>query len=331
MNGNSIAGGSSVVGMLTDWIDLISYLKDFLHIDIKNPEFMEKIILFIAIGVLILVVVNRFIKKQRELKLCNAGTRGIPCKVDQYKIFKSKDKAEDILNRLHRDLYHCVHCIKQKIKKLDTKSYTHAIRIEDIPDIKLLLQHFHATLYNVFNIDTSISIYSTSTTSDNQIMLTRDMFLGSKEEEKMQNRRILTNKYLAAKAPKHSMEELTLKAERYFRKHGCETFHKNSVFDFILSNSHNSWLSNDLEVDSKRQLFFTTSENYKVFYNSLAAFAILPPECNENRDTAIKGILTFDTMETGMFLEKECITIMGLMAHLVNEIIDFQKQHYYGN
>ena len=93
MNGNSIAGGSSVVGMLTDWIDLISYLKDFLHIDIKNPEFMEKIILCIAIGVLIFVVVNRFIKKQRELKLCNAGTRGIPCKVDQYKIFKSAVKG----------------------------------------------------------------------------------------------------------------------------------------------------------------------------------------------------------------------------------------------
>ena len=185
-----------------------------------------------------------------------------------------------------------------------------------------LLQLFQTTLYNLFNIDASISIYRAKETEDKRMVLIRDMFVKNNDERIMSNGRRQDNIYLIAKEPTESIKDLTTKAEKYSEKNGRGTYHKNSAFDFILSNPHNSWLSNDLAVDSDNKEFFTSSYNYGDYYKSLAAFVILPPDCNDNRDDLIKGILTFDTMKTGMFLETECVTIMGLMAHLVNEIYD---------
>ena len=194
--------------------------------------------------------------------------------------------------------------------------------IKDVPEMNRLLQLFQTTLYNLFNIDASISIYRTKETEDKRMVLIRDMFVKNNDERIMSNGRRQDNIYLIAKEPTESIKDLTTKAEKYSKKNGCGTYHKNSAFDFILSNPHNSWLSNDLAVDRDNKEFFTSSYNYGEYYKSLAAFVILPPECNDNRDNLIKGILTFDTMKTGMFLETERVTIMGLMAHLVNEIYD---------
>lgn len=328
MSSKRIIGGFSVVGILADWTDVLSYFEEHLskcNVNIENPESVEKVIFWIALVILLGIVscsIKHFVLKQRNIKLCSAGTRGIPCTLDQYRLFKFENRTEDIQNAIHRDLYHCVYAIKMKLEKLRNSKSVNVITLRDIPDMNLLLQYFHSTLYKIYNIDASISIYSISETSDNCLILTREMFLRSKDEEKMANRRILKNKYLIANDPQQSIQELTRRAKIYCDNHGKSMFHKNSVFDFILSNPYSSWLSNNLEVDSENNNFFTSSENYKVFYNSLAAFAILPPENIENRDSVIKGILTFDTKKTGMYLEKECITIMGLMAHLVNEIIE---------
>ena len=194
--------------------------------------------------------------------------------------------------------------------------------IKDVPEMNRLLQLFQTTLYDLFNIDGSISIYRTGETEDKRKVLIRDMFAKNNDERKMSNGRRQDNIYLIAKEPEESIKDLTKKAKRYSDKNGRGTYHKNSAFDFILSNPYNSWLSNDLAVDSDNKEFFTSSYNYGDYYKSLAAFVILPPDCNDNRDDLIKGILTFDTMKTGMFLETECVAIMGLMAHLVNEIYD---------
>ena len=335
MNGEEkigLLGAAGIIGILADWTDVLSYCEGrLLKINIKDSEMVEKIIFWIALVILVLVVINSVQKARTHRKLCDAGTRGIPCTLDQYKTFRSKNKTEDIQNAIHRDLYHCVHSIKLKLKKLCNSKSVNVITIEDIPDISLLLQHFHATLYKIYNIDASISIYSVSETSEKRLILTREMFLRSKDEEKMGNRRILRNKYLVAKEPKESIEDLTKRAQTYHSNNGRAIFRKNSVFDFILSNPHNSWLSNDLSIDCTNKRFFTSSENYGTFYNSLAAFAILPPESNENRDALIKGILTFDTVKTGLFLEKECITVMGLMAHFLNEILESLKMINNGN
>lgn len=269
------------------------------------------LVLFILLGIL-----------YNHKRIRAAGTRGIPCTLRQYRHFRKKNKTERLLNAIHRDLYHCTHSIKKNIKRMRAQNPSCIQSIKDVPEMNRLLQLFQTTLYNLFNIDASISIYRTKETEDKRMVLIRDMFVKNNDERIMSNGRRQDNIYLIAKEPTESIKDLTTKAEKYSKKNGCGTYHKNSAFDFILSNPHNSWLSNDLAVDRDNKEFFTSSYNYGEYYKSLAAFVILPPECNDNRDNLIKGILTFDTMKTGMFLETECVTIMGLMAHLVNEIYD---------
>lgn len=269
---------------------------------------------------LVLFILLRILFNQKRIR--TAGTRGIPCTLRQYRHFRKKNKTEGLLNAIHRDLYHCTHSIKKNIKRMRAQNPTCIQSIKDVPEMNRLLQLFQTTLYDLFNIDASISIYRTGETEDKRKVLIRDMFAKNNDERKMSNGRRQDNTYLIAKEPKESMEDLTTKAKRYSDKNGRGTYHKNSAFDFILSNPYNSWLSNDLAVDSDNKEFFTSSYNYGDYYKSLAAFVILPPDCNDNRDDLIKGILTFDTMKTGMFLETECVAIMGLMAHLVNEIYD---------
>lgn len=269
------------------------------------------LVLFILLGIL-----------YNHKRIRAAGTRGIPCTLRQYRHFRKKNKTEGLLNAIHRDLYHCTHSIKKNIKRMRAQNPSCIQSIKDVPEMNRLLQLFQTTLYNLFNIDASISIYRTKETEDKRMVLIRDMFVKNNDERIMSNGRRQDNIYLIAKEPTESIKDLTTKAEKYSEKNGRGTYHKNSAFDFILSNPHNSWLSNDLAVDSDNKEFFTSSYNYGDYYKSLAAFVILPPDCNDNRDDLIKGILTFDTMKTGMFLETECVTIMGLMAHLVNEIYD---------
>lgn len=269
------------------------------------------LVLFILLGIL-----------YNHKRIRAAGTRGIPCTLRQYRHFRKKNKTEGLLNAIHRDLYHCTHSIKKNIKRMRAQNPACIQSIKDVPEMNRLLQLFQTTLYNLFNIDASISIYRAKETEDKRMVLIRDMFVKNNDERIMSNGRRQDNIYLIAKEPTESIKDLTTKAEKYSEKNGRGTYHKNSAFDFILSNPHNSWLSNDLAVDSDNKEFFTSSYNYGDYYKSLAAFVILPPDCNDNRDDLIKGILTFDTMKTGMFLETECVTIMGLMAHLVNEIYD---------
>lgn len=269
---------------------------------------------------LVLFILLRILFNQKRIR--TAGTRGIPCTLRQYRHFRKKNKTEGLLNAIHRDLYHCTHSIKKNIKRMRAQNPTCIQSIKDVPEMNRLLQLFQTTLYDLFNIDASISIYRTGETEDKRKVLIRDMFAKNNDERKMSNGRRQDNIYLIAKEPEESIKDLTKKAKRYSDKNGRGTYHKNSAFDFILSNPYNSWLSNDLAVDSDNKEFFTSSYNYGDYYKSLAAFVILPPDCNDNRDDLIKGILTFDTMKTGMFLETECVAIMGLMAHLVNEIYD---------
>lgn len=313
------------VSLLADLMTLTPYVKKVLHyigMSIEAAELTNHIVSWLAtMGVgfsFVILIIVLFTHK----KITDAGTHGIACSIAQFINFRVKNNTSSLLNAIHRDLYHCTHSIKKNIKRMRAQNPACIQSIKDVPEMKRLLQSFQTTLYYQFNIDASISIYRARETEDKQKVLIRDMFVKNNDEKQMSNGRRQDNIYLIAKEPEESMKDLTAKAEKYRDKNGRGAYHKNSAFDFILSNPHNSWLSNDLTVDVAKREFFTSSYNYGDFYKSLAAFVILPPECNDNRDDLIKGILTFDTMKTGMFLEKECVTIMGLMAHLVNEIYD---------
>lgn len=336
MNGKKkvgLAGVASLVGVLADWTTVTTWLEEHLPqlgIASKYAKYVGEIGFrgaWIAFIVVVCISISYLVlylsAKKINTQLSRIGTHGIPCSAYQYWAFRIKNNTCFLLNSFHRNLYHCAYGIKNNITERRNTAPTHLHTLVDFtPDMTHLLQAFHSILYTAFHIDASISIYRISETSDERLLLTREIFLMSKTEESKVNMRQQNHKYIIAREPENSISELTAKAKRYSTHHGNAMFQKNSAFDFILSNPQNSWLSNDLSIDGDNGNFFTSSPNYKEFYNALAAFAILPPECNRNRDASIKGILTFDSERTNLFVEKECIAIMGIMAHIVNEIIE---------
>lgn len=76
-------------------------------------------------------------------------------------------------------------------------------------------------------------------------------------------------------------------------------------------------MSNDLEIDELAGDFYTTSDNYPEYYNSMAVFSIAPPESN----ILPEGLLIFDTKKRGRFSEEECVNLFGYIAHLFYELM----------
>lgn len=328
-----LVGAAGIFGILADWTTIASWLEEHLPrlgIAAKYAEYVKEfgyrgawIVFIIVLCFFILYLVLYLCSKMINKHLSKIGTHGIPCSAYQYWAFRIKNNTGYLLSSLHRGLYHCTCGIKRNIKARRSLEPNHLHTLLDFaPDLTRLLQFFHSILYTAFHIDASISIYRISETSDERLVLTREIFLMSKTEESKANMRQQNHKYLIAREPANSIKELASKAQLYCEHHGNAMFQKNSAFDFLLSNPQNFWLSNDLSIDIDRGEFFTSSPNHKEFYKSLAAFAILPPECNKNKDASIKGILTFDTEKTNLFVEKECVALMGIMAHTVNEIIE---------
>ena len=111
-----------------------------------------------------------------------------------------------------------------------------------------------------------------------------------------------------------------MNAHNHRNLHPNEIYQKNSIFDYVLSTNNCSWISNDLRLDEKKGLFFSSSRYYKRKYKSLAVFGIIPP--SNGRRNAIKGVLTFDSFNTRIFSEEECTMLMGLFAHHLYEILN---------
>ena len=159
--------------------------------------------------------------------LSKIGTHGIPCSAYQYWAFRIKNNTGYLLSSLHRGLYHCTCGIKRNIKARRSLEPNHLHTLLDFtPDLTRLLQFFHSILYTAFHIDASISIYRISETSDERLVLTREIFLMSKTEESKANMRQQNHKYLIAREPANSIKELASKAQLYCEHHGNAMFQK---------------------------------------------------------------------------------------------------------
>ena len=316
--------------MLNNSRKLLSIVADFLAITqpvfnwleriakINNEKYLLTINIVCIIFALfcstyIIYVILAFLVRNR-LKKC--GTHEIPCELYNYAYYKLLNHNRKILNAFHRDMYHRVHDIRKSIKE---KRITKRVDISD--EMDKLLRIFHATLFDVFHLDVSISVKLIEK-KDDKVLLKSYKFFSSREERNNPLTRNVENIYLLAKDSSRDLSVYALKAREYNHDHGNREYKRNNIYDYILSTSNNSWMSNDLSLDEQNNLFFTSSDNYSGFYKSLAAFAILPPNCTDEMRNRIKGVLTFDSSKTGVFSEQECNLMMGMMAHYLYEILE---------
>lgn len=300
---------------LTYYQSLSNFAKD--HFGEAFPSWgldvlciIESLVFWAGLAVLILVIAYNVLKHY----FTHIGTHQIPCTIYNMYKYKFTPMNETILRILHRDLYHKVYFEKRKIEELKIKDFDDAR-----PRIMSVVQQFHDSLYQIFKLDLSISI-KTITKQDSQTCLKQYLHFRSSQESKIDGKRYLNNVYLLTENESDDLSVYASLAKTHVQRHGNQKYKKNSIYDYILATNHNSWMSNDLGIDTKNGIFYSSSSNYKTYYNSLAVFAIIPPECETDRGNLIKGILIFDSIKTSLFSEKECNWLMGYMAHLIYEL-----------
>lgn len=316
----------SLLSILGNIASILSYFY-FPSISLK--------IIYLSVAFFTFLLIFSFIKlyKYVNKQLADAGTNNIKCAYMPYIYYKIRNNNLTFLKIFHRDLYHCIEELKNNIQYKQREKY-HAwknknplpqltpLELDDIKEsVGKLLKNFHLALYDAFHLDVSISLFQIAE-DNNNLILTRSLFQPSNNEGCSSSMRKDDTCYIIHQSEDVDMDVFYSKAYHYNERHGTHPYQKNCVFDYILSTQHNAWLSNNLSIDNERRQFFSSSVNYRTFYNSLAAFAIVPPGCNDNRRNVIKGILTFDTIKTNRFSEEECTLMMGLMAHIVFDILN---------
>ena len=315
-----------VISLIADFITMTSALKwvlmNWLNVEEEDATSINSMIFYIATFCLLVIIscVYNYISK----KLKNAGTNGIACAVIPYIRYKVRNKNNTLLRSIHCDLYHTVIDIKRHIRRIRQQRGENQrnaqITLNEVDSqMQTLLRSFHSILYDTFHLDLSINVYLTGLEGENTI-LTRSLFLKSRKEQNRGEQRQMDYKYIIHNCDSRVLDNYTLNALSYRKLHPNEIYQKNSVFDYVLSTNNCSWISNDLWIDEKKGLFFSSSRYYKRKYNSLAVFAIIPP--SNGRRNAIKGILTFDSFNTKIFSEEECTMLMGLFAHHMYEILN---------
>lgn len=315
-----------VISLIADIITMTSALKwvliNWLGVEEKNATSINTIIIVIATACLLLTLLYACWYTYEKFK--KAGTREIACALIPYLRYKVRNKNNTLLRSLHCDLYHIVIDIKRHIRRIRQQrgqnQQNAPISLNEVENqMQTLLRSFHSVLYDTFHLDLSINVYLTGMEGENTV-LTRSLFLKSRREQNRGEQRQMDYKYIIHNCNSQELKDYTLNAHNYHNLHPNDTYQKNSVFDYVLSTNNCSWISNDLRIDEKNGLFFSSSRYYKRKYKSLAVFAIIPP--SNGQRNAIKGVLTFDTFNTRLFSEEECTMLMGLLAHHLYEILN---------
>lgn len=90
-----------------------------------------------------------------------------------------------------------------------------------------------------------------------------------------------------------------------------------SAYNYVFSKSEHYFICNNLSRAEKKKKYFSTSENYNRYYNSLAVF-LINSNLNEGQPVdhdPIFGILVIDCFKSGTF-DKDYLKILGgYMAH----------------
>lgn len=309
-------------------LDYLSVIKDFDVIFASLSTYFAYLFnctwLFgIFIGILVLIVVYAILRRKME----KAGIRENRCELIPYLRFKVQNKKGKIESLMHKDLYHSLYKSKNILRQSIINNPE--IEVESCDSqFGILLNSFHSFLYNVYKLDLTISVFKQYTDND-KIVLKRIFFCKSIAEKNMAKIRDPKKETVAPYFIKNindknkeldalPIDDIVKQAKNYSTETGRKIYKKNSAFDYVLSSNEQIWLSNNLNNDD----FFSSSENYNEYYNSLVAVAIRHPIIENLDRKPIKGVLAFDSRKTNIFSKEECQHIMALMAHLLYELFE---------
>ncbi len=266
-----------------------------------------------AIPFSLIVIIVSIIGYLTQKYRADIGTHGIPCSVLSLYRFKIANRHNKLLKSIHKDIYHSFYKLKDDM---------HMRRIQNIDDankgLEDLLYFIHTALLKSFNLDLTISVKRLILDKKNNLCLVPFKHFRSIAERKMTNPRDFNYCYYIDLGEYEKTTRYTAKARQYCESHGNNREYEiNSIFTYLITQRKRYWMSNDLTIDEKNDVFYTSSDNYIEFYNSMAAFSIAPP----NKSVLPEGLLIFDTRKTGVFSEEECVNLFGYIAHLFYELL----------
>ena len=286
--------------------EIIQWLKPIGH-------FISEILFYVGLYVLLpfaclLAIVGVFHYCTRDYRI-SIGTHGIPCTLFTMFHFKVANKNNKLLNSIHKDIYHHYYKIKDDIRSQ---------RLGSIEAVNHALEEFlrviHASIYKTFRLDLTINIKRLSQDRQDNLCLVPFIHYRNVAERNQGNPRDFNYKYYIEVVDDRKLSRYAQRARNYNRDSGYEV---NSIFTYLINQRKRFWMSNDLKIDQEIGDFYTSSDNYPDYYQSLAVFSLTPPE----KDTVPEGLLIFDTKKTGKFSETECVNLFGYIAHLFYELL----------
>lgn len=313
---------SSVLGIIADVLTITTVFRRLLYwIGIESKIAACLNTLFLCIGLGLLGYAISLLRKARK----DAGTHDIPCSWYYYWYFKRANRNDKLFRNLHCDIYHRMSGLlykirKTKIERKNAGKSTHLTVSDFREGVEELLQCFQNIFNDCFHLDLTINIYLAST-DDNETIVKRGIFKKSVKETLRNQERDRNYKYII-----HDCDAKVKNLESYYNSAKTQSdnnrnpdHHINSIFDYLMTSEKSSWMSNNLEYES---FFLSTSDYYKEhYYKSLAVFAIIPPTVVRGVREKARGLLTFDSPKTEVFSEAECTMLMGLMAHLIFDVL----------
>lgn len=258
-----------------------------------------------AVIIVTTAIISYCTQKYRE----KIGTHGIPCTLMSMYHFKIANKNNKLLYSIHRDIYHHYYKIIDDICSQRIGSVENANKA-----IEELVRVIHSSILKTFKMDLTINIKRLSLDRQENLCLVPFIHYRNVAERGFHNPRDFNYSYFIAIADFERLSRYVTMAKAYRDR---ERYEVNSIFTYLINKRKRYWMSNNLKIDEKDGIFYTSSDNYPEYYKSLAVFSIAPPD----KDVLPEGLLILDTKKTGKFSEAECAQLFGYIAHLLYELL----------
>lgn len=242
------------------------------------------------------------------------GTHRIECSFIRLLYYKCRNINKTMLYEIHKNLYHQCFSLKEKIR---AKQFPNELSQKEA--VANFVAYVQNSIEKIFGINLTINIKKLDADEQSNKILSPYIHCKGKQDNSSLFDRNFNYTYILMDDQSNDVKIYTQQAKEYNRNFGNSNYKVNSIFSYLLSKDENTcWMSNNLSIDSKNNLFYTSSENYLKHYYSMAVLKIIQPE----NKTAPKGIIVFDSCDPYKFSESECKYFMGLVAHLIYEIFE---------
>ena len=307
-----ISFGGTIVTYISGYNEVCDYMAKY-----KIPSWLTTSVLSIF-GFITVLLIPILIYKM--LCLCTLkyrkriGTHQIPCSFYRMVQYKFNNKNNTLLYEVHKNLYHQCFSLKKKIRN---NEFSNEKALKEA--MANFLAVINGAIYKIFGIDLTINIKKIDADAEGNLILSPYIHCKGNQDVNSPFDRNFNYQYILLGGNSNDITLYTGLAVDYNTKNGNSQYKVNSIFSYLLDKDKNTcWMSNDLSIDSKNKIFYTSSDNYMEHYNSLAVFKIIQPE----NKTIPKGIIVFDSHDPYKFSEAECKLFMGFVAHLFYEIFD---------